>query len=412
MDEVAAGVAPSSVHRHDRTLRRMLQVAVEKEKIPVNPRDRVEPPRVPTREMVFLAWEQAIELAEAHPENYRALIYLALDAGTRWGELIGLRRARLDLHNRKVRVTEQLIRMGPGDWLRKEPKTPRSVRSITISPFTATVFSDHLERFAQPGLDGLVFPNRAGNPLISSSFHTNYFKPALEKARVACRFHDLRHTSVALPVSQPERTRRRSRRAWGTHRQMSSSTATAICSPSSTRRSRRHSVSGSSRSRRAGRRTSSTPRSLAEAREPGAGPVMSTVVDMTGCGRYVGFMRTRLADTHDRVTVEVALDSDDPLVRLRGLKTADRAVERWLSRAVADAREAGVSWAAIGEALGVSRQAAWKLYNAELIERIEETQDSFELSEEEAMELAIAETHAVLAELAAERAEQAKRAAS
>ena len=30
-DEVAAGVAPSSVHRHYRTLRRMLQVAVEKE---------------------------------------------------------------------------------------------------------------------------------------------------------------------------------------------------------------------------------------------------------------------------------------------------------------------------------------------------------------------------------------------
>ena len=63
------------------------------------------------------------------------------------------------------------------------------------------MFADHLERFAQPGLDGLVFPNRAGNPLISSSFHTNYFKPALEKARVACRFHDLRHTSVALAIA-------------------------------------------------------------------------------------------------------------------------------------------------------------------------------------------------------------------
>lgn len=44
-DAIAAGVAPSPVHRHYRTLRRVLQVAVEKEKIPTNPCDRVQPPR-------------------------------------------------------------------------------------------------------------------------------------------------------------------------------------------------------------------------------------------------------------------------------------------------------------------------------------------------------------------------------
>ena len=65
-DEIDAGLAPSSVHRHYRTLRRLLQVAVEKEKITANPCDRVQPPRVPKREMVFLSWEQAIDLAEAH----------------------------------------------------------------------------------------------------------------------------------------------------------------------------------------------------------------------------------------------------------------------------------------------------------------------------------------------------------
>ena len=32
-DEIASGIAPSSVHRHYRTLRRVLQVAIEKEKI-------------------------------------------------------------------------------------------------------------------------------------------------------------------------------------------------------------------------------------------------------------------------------------------------------------------------------------------------------------------------------------------
>ncbi|CAN5184863.1 hypothetical protein BH18ACT4_BH18ACT4_12090 [soil metagenome] len=73
-DEVASGLAPSSVHRHYRTLRRVLQVAVEKEKITTNPCDRAQPPRVPKREMAFLTWEEAVELAEAIHERYRALI--------------------------------------------------------------------------------------------------------------------------------------------------------------------------------------------------------------------------------------------------------------------------------------------------------------------------------------------------
>ncbi|MDP9453126.1 MAG: site-specific integrase, partial [Actinomycetota bacterium] len=82
-DEIAAGIAPSSVHRHYRTLRRVLKVAVDKEKVARNPCDRVEPPRVPQREMVYLSWEQVVDLAEAHSERFRALIYLAVDSGMR-----------------------------------------------------------------------------------------------------------------------------------------------------------------------------------------------------------------------------------------------------------------------------------------------------------------------------------------
>jgi integrase len=201
-DELDAGLAASSVHRHYRTLRRVLQVAVEKKKLAVNPCDAAEPPRVPKREMVFLTWDQAVELAEAHPDRYRALVYLAVDAGMRWSELIGLRRSRLDVRRRKVRVTEQLIRLRAGEWLRKEPKTAASVRSITLSAVTAELLAEHLERFALPGADALVFPNAAGNPLISSSFWNGHFAPAQRRSGVHCRFHDLRHTSVALAIAQ------------------------------------------------------------------------------------------------------------------------------------------------------------------------------------------------------------------
>jgi integrase len=197
-DELEAGLAPSSVHRHHRTLRRVLQVAVDKQRIVANPCDRADPPAVPNREMVFLDWDQALGLAEAHSPRFRAMVYLAVDSGMRWSELVGLRRAKLDLRRGKVRVSEQLVRLGSGEWLRKGPKTVGSVRSITVSPFTAEVLTDHVERFGAPGPDGLVFPNGAGNPVQSSSFWNNHFRPAQQRAGVTCRFHDLRHTSVSL----------------------------------------------------------------------------------------------------------------------------------------------------------------------------------------------------------------------
>lgn len=95
--------------------------------------------------MTFLSWEQAIDLAEAHSERFRPMIYLAVDAGMRWSELIGLRRSRLDVRNHRVRVTDQLVRLDGGEWLRKEPKTPASLRSITISGFTADLLTRHLD---------------------------------------------------------------------------------------------------------------------------------------------------------------------------------------------------------------------------------------------------------------------------
>ena len=152
--------------------------------------------------MAFLSWGEAVDLAEAHRDRYRPLIYLAVDAGMRWSELVGLRRSKLDVRRRKVRVTEQLIRLETGEWRRTQPKTAGSVRSITLSSVTAELLAEHLERFAGPGPDGLVFPNGAGNPLSAPSFWTNHFTPARLTSGVRCRFHDLRHTSVALAIAQ------------------------------------------------------------------------------------------------------------------------------------------------------------------------------------------------------------------
>lgn len=76
---------------------------------------------------------------------------------------------------------------------------------------------------------------------------------------------------------------------------------------------------------------------------------------------------------------------------------AESEIERWTrerARAIVDARGAGVPWQMIGDAVGVSRQAAWSAYSR-LTATVDEIAGQSDLSEDEAMELAVSELEAV-----------------
>ena len=48
-----------------------------------------------------------------------------------------------------------------------------------------------------------MFPNTAGHPLVEASYMSNIWRPALAQAGIApARFHDLRHTAVALAIAE------------------------------------------------------------------------------------------------------------------------------------------------------------------------------------------------------------------
>jgi integrase len=210
-DELARGLAPSTVHRHYRTIRRLAQVAVDRGRLARNPCEHVEPPRIPHKEMRFLAVDEVERLATAIGERHRAWVYVAAYVGLRWSETVGLQRKRIE--GNRITVADQLVRRSDGEWHRDPPKTRAGRRTITIPPFLAEVLENHLAEFSAPGSDGLVFPNQAGNPQIAPSFTGNVFKPACVRAGIGSRvegtdrfvgtprIHDLRHTAVALAVA-------------------------------------------------------------------------------------------------------------------------------------------------------------------------------------------------------------------
>ena len=110
---------------------------------------------------------------------------------------------------------------------------------------------------------------------------------------------------------------------------------------------------------------------------------------MAGVGD-TGAMSARLdaAPDDEQVRLEVELASDDPLGQLRGLRAATHQLDAWQREAIARARERGASWSDIGDALGVTKQAAWSSYNQDVRDALSTARGRSGLDDEDAQQLA------------------------
>lgn len=214
-EQIDLGRAPSSVHRYWRTLRRMLNVAVKRRKIDRSPIIDVDAPRVPDDEMRFLGADMLEQLASVtngsalNPEmdeppqwDYAGLILTAGWGGLRWGECAGLRRRWVDRERGGVHVMVQ--------WTgsRFEETKGRNRRFVSLPASVLDTLADD----GDPA--GLVFTMPRGRALVHSNWRRRMWEPAKRKAGVdpEFRFHDLRHTAVALAIKagiHPEAIRRR-----------------------------------------------------------------------------------------------------------------------------------------------------------------------------------------------------------
>ena len=84
----------------------------------------------------------------------------------------------------------------------------------------------------------------------------------------------------------------------------------------------------------------------------------------------------------------VDIRDPEPLAALRVLQDQERTLAQAKRDLIAEARRRGRSWSEIGAALGVSKQAAWELYNAEVTALLDRIAQRSDLSEDEASALA------------------------
>jgi integrase len=208
VDRLAAGLSPRSVHHCHAVLHRALEQAVRWGYVPRNVCDIVDPPRVPSRELVTPNPEQLsrlLDTADAYGDRLSALWTTAVYTGCRKGELLGLRWGDVNLDKGTLTVRRALIDSRGGVPRYAEPKSAQSRRTVSLPADAVLALRAHRDRqnFERQRLEegwsdyGLVFASEIGTPLDQGNV-TRRFKAALSRARLplSIRFHDLRHASA------------------------------------------------------------------------------------------------------------------------------------------------------------------------------------------------------------------------
>ena len=194
-------LAGSTVRKNVFSLRRILQAAIRQGLIKSDPTTGISLPTASKKEQRFLTQAEVTTLSEAIRPRYKAMVLVAGFGGLRFGELCALRRGNVDEVRSSVLVKETLIDVnntvtfGP-------PKTKSSVRTVTLPRSIMAVLVQHMDTFTENDPDALVFTFTNGTPIRRSWFRQRAWLPALKAAGMeGLRFHDLRHTFVALWVS-------------------------------------------------------------------------------------------------------------------------------------------------------------------------------------------------------------------
>ncbi len=189
---------PVTVAKAYRLLHAIFETAAEDRIISRNPCRIAGAGKEESDERAIVPLPVVFKLAETVPVRYRTLVLLATFADMRWGELVGLRRANIDLDACEIRITETLAQLDKGGLRPDTPKSRAGRRTVAFPAEIAPEIRWHLERFAEAGERGFVFVGPKGGQLRRSNFHRTWDKARTSVGLPDLHFHDLRHSGGTL----------------------------------------------------------------------------------------------------------------------------------------------------------------------------------------------------------------------
>jgi integrase len=198
---ISAGHGASTVRKSFNALSQMMRSAVSDRRIAFNPCDDVPLPVEDHGEQRFLTASETLRLADEIEPRFRVLVLLAAYGGLRFGELAGLRRSRVDLLRGRIVVDQALTEVN-GELAFGPPKTKRSRRTVPLPRRIVDQLEGHLDKYVTASPDALVFTGPKGGCLRRAGFRRAWWQPAVVAAGLSgLKFHELRHTFVALWIA-------------------------------------------------------------------------------------------------------------------------------------------------------------------------------------------------------------------
>ncbi len=192
-------LAPRTVLHLRNLLSGALEAAMDEELIDRNVARGVPTPRQVPREATILSPDQARRLMTlAAGRRAEAAIVLTVCTGMRLGELLGLRRADVDIAAGSLVVRETLQEDYDGSLMLGDPKGSRSIRPVPLPAVAVEALRRHLEA-PERSARVLVFPNADGGLWARNNFFRDVWAPLRKDAGLDdMHFHDLRHSANTI----------------------------------------------------------------------------------------------------------------------------------------------------------------------------------------------------------------------
>lgn len=202
-------LSPTTVHKCVRLFSASMRAAAKSGVIEANPCTGVELPTLEPSDETFLTKQDYDRLRAAAPDALTVMLLdLAVGTGLRWGEIVGLHRHRIDIHQRQITVLE-VFDQGAGH-IKPYPKSSQK-RGVPITRELAAQLDEWMRAHppvacATPHKSGkgcrgsLLLPTSKGTVQLYSNFRRMRFDPACKQAELEVTPHALRHTYASWLV--------------------------------------------------------------------------------------------------------------------------------------------------------------------------------------------------------------------
>jgi len=199
-------VAPKTIKNEHSLLSAVLETAVRKGKITLNPARGARLPRTGEEEVIenrYLSHAEFDQLYNATPDYYRAFMVTLFGTGLRFSEITALQVKDISMENGSLRVVRAWKKQKGIAGGRKlgPPKSKASRRTILLPKEVAWVLDPLVTD--RPGSDWL-FVTVTGLPVRHSNFYNRVWRPACIAAGLdpRPRIHDARHTHASWLIAK------------------------------------------------------------------------------------------------------------------------------------------------------------------------------------------------------------------